>query len=227
MAFLKACVPSGVKTALKETARKRRFSQAFKAYRAISRTRKPSHGEIVELISAWGNEGYSAEHELLIELVELGRRLDGPVMECGSGLSTLLVGLEAQRRNQKVYSLEHHPGWAARMVGELKSAGLTNVEILQAPLRSYGAYSWYDVPLDRLPARFALAICDGPPGDTPGGRVGMLPALRNRLTPGSIVLLDDYEREAEQALAARWITETGASMAIGGVEKPVPVLTMV
>jgi hypothetical protein len=81
--------------------------------------------------------------------------------------------------------------------------------------------------MDKLPARFALAICDGPPGDTPGGRIGLLPALRNRLTPGGIVILDDYAREAEQALAARWVSETGADMTINGVEKPFAVLRMV
>ena len=84
------------------------------------------------------------------------KRADGPVIECGSGLTTILLGTELQKRHQKLYSLEHHPIWATRIRREIQAANLSSVEICEHPLRSFGNYSWYDVPLSRLPGNRGL-----------------------------------------------------------------------
>jgi hypothetical protein len=177
-----------------------------------------------ELIYAWGYEGGSAKYEFASAFIRYARAADGPILECGSGLSTILLGLVAQKNSNKVWSLEHSPFWAKRVRSTLKRYNIESVELCEANLRDYGPFWWYDPPKDRMPKDFSVVVCDGPPDDpgnkTPGGRYGMLPIMKSHLAPGCIVLLDDAGRAREQEILARWAEELGASYSIEGVEKP-------
>jgi predicted O-methyltransferase YrrM len=224
--WIKRLVPTAIKDSIKEARRQRRFRRAFEHYRQLPVDRDPSEDVVGELVAAWGNQGFSARNEYIFAFIHHARQSPGPILECGSGLSTLLLGLEAMRRGLKVWTLEHHPAWAERMRGELQTWGITAVEYCQAPLRTYGEFAWYDPPLERMPADFSLVVCDGPPGDTLGGRYGMMPVMRQRLRPGCVILLDDYERADEQAAAARWVQETGASLEQHQGEKPYALLRL-
>jgi len=73
----------------------------------------------------------------------------------------------------EVWTLEHDAFWAEHVRQVLRRFGMTNVHLLHVPLRDYGAFHWYDVPLEKLPACFSLVLCDG----QPGGRYGLLPML--------------------------------------------------
>ena len=224
--LVKRLVPSAIKVSIKEHLRKRHFARVLASFRQLQRDQVPSKQLLEELVIAWGNEGYSAQHEYLLELIRTSRQIDGPILECGSGLSTMLVGVEAQRQALSHYALENHPGWVRRMRRELTAAGITSVVVCETPLRNYGNYTWYDVSQTNLPTDFAMAICDGPPGDNPESRYGLIPVLRDRLKPGCLVVVDDFERMGEQTIAYRWAKETGASITRHGTEKPFAVLRM-
>lgn len=225
-AVLKGLVPRSLKSAIKERLRRSRFRQAFAAYRALPPDREPPHDVVAELVAAWGNESFSSLGEYIFAIVRHARLGGGSILECGSGLSTLLLGLEAGRKGRRVWTLEHHPEWAGRMERELRDETIDAVTLCRAPLRTFGAYAWYDAPNDRMPRDFSLVICDGPPGDTPGGRYGMLPQVRDLLAPGCVILLDDYERPDEQTAAAKWVAETGATLERFGAEKPYALLRL-
>ncbi len=180
----------------------------------------PSRRLLRVLRKGWGNEVWSASEELLIGLIREAWKTPGPVLECGSGLSTLLLGAIGMRVGWEVWTLEHDAFWAEHVRQALCHFGMTNVHLLHAPLRDYGAFHWYDVPPEMLPACFSLVLCDGPPGNTPGGRYGLLPVLGHRLSPTVVILLDDAGRPEEQAIAHRWTAELGGTMTIEGVQKP-------
>ena len=74
---------------------------------------------------------------------------------------------------------------------------ISNVNVCLSPLRSYGEFSWYELPSGGLPEEFRLVICDGPPESTPGGRYELLPVLGPRLSKGTVILLDDANRASE------------------------------
>ncbi len=226
LSFAKRLVPTQIKESIKESRRRRRFKKAFDSYKSMPISQAPSVEIVGELVAAWGNEGYSAVGEYIFAFIEHARQTPGPIVECGSGLSTLMLGVEAQRRGLRVWTLEHHPEWAKRMRAELNQWGITSVELCHAPLKTFDGFAWYDAPLDRMPNDFALAICDGPPGDTLGGRYGMLPTLRHRFRPGCVILLDDYERADEQAAAARWVAESNATLEKHGDRKPYALLRL-
>lgn len=177
-----------------------------------------------DLVYGWSNEAWSAADEYLGGCLEYARNTKGPILECGSGLTTLLLGVIAQRMGKEVWSMEHHPAWAQKVQGMLDKWGIRSVRLCRDDLRDYGGYSWYTVPAKGVPNDFGLVICDGPPGATPGGRYGMLPVMRERLRDGCVVLIDDVERQAERDLAARWAKEYDAKYEFKGDRKPYAVM---
>lgn len=184
-----------------------------RAIARLSRSRAPGAHSLLwtDAIYGWGNEKWAAEEQYLAEVVRSVERTRGSILECGSGLTTLMMGAVATRTGVRLHSLEHDAEWHARVDGAIRDFGLTNATVHFAPLRDFGEYDWYDAPLPSLPDDISLVICDGPPASTRGGRSGMMPTMRDRLTPGCVILLDDLIRPAEQALVEQWMHEFGAS----------------
>jgi hypothetical protein len=210
---------------LRELHRQRTFASALKKF-----TRDPAlaaqlpSATLESLVYGWGNAGWSGHSEFLSACVVQALRSEGPMLECGTGLSTLLVGIVAQARGQALWSLEHLPEWAQRVQQALERHEISSVQICVQPLRSYGEFDWYAPPLETMPAGFSLIICDGPPSATRGGRYGLAPMVSDRMLPGCTVLLDDAVRSDEQQIAARWAKEFGLQGEQRGVDKPYFVL---
>jgi hypothetical protein len=173
-----------------------------------------------DLIYGWGNEDWSAREEYLMACVRDALASRGPILECGSGLTTIVVGIIAQRDGKTLWSLEHAPAWAEPVRKYLRRYRLDRVHLCADALKDYAEFSWYDAPLDVMPGSFGLVICDGPPGETRGGRYGLVPIMKARLRPGCIVLLDDAGRIEERAIAKRWEVELPASCETLGTAKP-------
>jgi hypothetical protein len=202
------------------------FRRAMKEYTRLRRDENPSAELLRRLVYGWGNEIMSAMPEYLEAILKALRSADGAALECGSGLSTLLLGTIAASTGKRIWSLENDRGWARRVRRALGRYGVRAVEVCHAPLRDYGDFTWYDPPMGRLPEGFSLVVCDGPPGDTPGGRYGLLPVMRERLRPGCTILLDDLHRPAEREIAARWARELGARFEVHGGSKPYAVMVV-
>jgi len=217
----KAVLPPAVGRWLRRQHRAFVFRQAMRRFVADPQLAlDPRAGVLSALIYGWGNESWSAREEYLAACLQHALKCQGPILECGSGLTTLLVGAIAQRSGNSLWSLEHHPEWRERVGACLEEYAIEAARICQAPLRDYGDFSWYDAPLDTLPRKVSLVICDGPPADTPGGRYGLVPVMAERLQPGCVVLLDDAARTHEHAIAIRWARELDRQYEMLGVEKP-------
>lgn len=211
-------IPRPVKQALKHTISDWRFNRAFAEFRRAPQRASSNRALLGELQRGWGNEAWAADTEYLKAVLERALAVRGPVLECGSGLSTLLVGAIVESNGTDLWTLEHHPTWFARIEKQLNKYRFGSTHLVLAPLQDYGDFSWYRSPLDDMPDKFALIICDGPPGNTAGGRYGLLPVMRERLSATAEILLDDTSRPAEAKVARRWGQETGAAVAFLGNE---------
>jgi hypothetical protein len=131
--------------------------------------------------------------------------LRGAVLECGSGLSTLLLGTLAERNGFSVWTLEHDREWYETVGAFIRRHNVRNVNLRYAPLRDYGdGISWYDVHAVELPEVFSLVVCDGPPNwTTPGGRYGVVVAMRDRFSKEWNILLDDPIAAEKTGMLAR------------------------
>ncbi|HYH86749.1 MAG TPA: hypothetical protein VEX60_14955 [Pyrinomonadaceae bacterium] len=209
---LRRLIPGGVKQALKRAWLEYKFSGAVRRIADLPPGSMPTRDMLERLQAAWTNRGFVAKGDYLEEVARRAVETDGPILECGSGLTTILVGLLAGRRGVVTWSLEHMPVWHARVRERVKRYGIRGVHVCLSPLREYGGFSWYDPPAEMLPGEFKLVICDGPPESTPGGRYGLLPVLGDRLQAGALILLDDANRPSETEVLRRWGAEADISV---------------
>jgi hypothetical protein len=100
-------------------------------------------------------------------------------------------------------SFEHLPNWADRVQKELEKYKLTNNEIYIQPLINYGDFNWYEIN-NTFISEIGLCICDAPPGNTFGGRKGFLYLLNDKVKTGTVILVDDTIRKAEQNMIKEW-----------------------
>jgi hypothetical protein len=160
-----------------------------------------------DLRLAWGNCGWSASAGFLVTMVDWFGRTSGGVVECGSGLSTLLLAALAAHTGRHVLTLEHDPQWAERVRRAVPRRVRSAVEIELAPLRAYGDFDWYTIKGLTPAAPIGLVVCDGPPGSTRGGRYGLGPVLGPMLAEDCVVLIDDTHRLADRSAVERWQEE--------------------
>jgi len=205
---LKRLVPAPLKRAAKAALQRRAFRNAIGRVADLPFGVVPDRELLSDLMSGWGNEGFAAQTDYLAEVCKQAAKTNGPILECGSGLTSVMLGLLAGRRGVQTWSLEHVGEWRVRVTDVLERFEIPNVQICAAPLRSFGEFEWYDAPLAEMPKEFQLVICDGPPGSTAGGRYGLLPVMGERLSAGSAILLDDATRPGEVEVLERWLSET-------------------
>lgn len=208
-----AAVPAPVKESVKTFLRQQKLRSVVAAVQA-----DPNPEAVSRLREAWGNTGYSADIDFLMQSARLARATKGNILECGSGVSTFLLAC----LKIPVYTLEHDPEWARFCATSIRGSGL-DANVIHAPLISYGVHDWYRLPTDLPP--ISLVLCDGPPGTTRGGRGGLIPAVKHLLTPGCTILMDDVDRPEEHALAEQWRDECGMEVEfIRGTTRMVAVL---
>jgi len=173
---------------------------------------------------AWGNEAWSADPGYLHALARRMAQVTGPVLECGSGLTTIVLGVLAELRGVHVLSLEQDAWWASFVQSELSRLKINQVTLVHTPLSTYDGFLWFDVADVKFPNSFELAVCDGPaiygkpePYQS-AWRVGLLPVLHDRGVRVDEILLDDAEDARLGPLLARWQEEQHVSAEIAQAE---------
>jgi hypothetical protein len=211
VALVKKILPAPFKEKVKSIKRERRFAAALRRLASVGDDETLMRDIVAELGRAWGEDGYHATGGYLEEIARWATKTQGPVLEIGSGLTTLVLATLVSRRDLDVWTLEHDLTYFRITEAKLRRHNITNVHLMHAPLRDYGDFCWYDPPLDVLPRNFALIVADGPPGDVKGGRFGLIPVLRSYFAPRVVILLDDAERVKEKAVLRKWTSEFGLS----------------
>ncbi len=156
---------------------------------------------------------------LLTALVETRRPRH--VVEFGSGTSTVVLARIAARVGRCVVtSLESDPACAAQSADALsRIEGRELVSLQLAPLvarvRGEALYPAYLVDRAKVasPRPAEIILIDGPPAAL-GGRAGMLYQALDYADCGSIILLDDAEREDERHAVEMWRAQLGDAIEV-------------
>ena len=216
---LKRLVPAQIKRPARKAVLSYLFRQAMRDLGRLQVGEVPSSALLKKLRVGWDNQGWDAKLDYFKTIAERAAVTEGPVLECGSGLTTLLLGQLAGKRNVETWSLEHHPQWYERVSAAVKRHRINGVHLCFSPLRDYEGFNWYGPPLDQMPAKFSLVICDGPPDLANGGRYGLLPVLGSRLKPGAVILFDDAKEPGQPEVLRRWATEFRVSVEMRETEE--------
>jgi len=157
-------------------------------------------------IFRYGGNNYAADPGTLALVTGIARKCAGPIIETGSGLSSVLMGLAT---GQTVWSLEHEQQYAAQTLRWCGEAGVRNVGVCHAPLRDF----WYDIDAFDLPEKFAFGFCDGPPRMF-GTRLKFFERIAPRCT---LVLVDDIKTDINFSNKVReWAEVNGRTFSILG-----------
>lgn len=212
-------VPVWVRRGVDRVRRNFVFCRAMRRLQASGSAEEVSATVLLDLIYGWANGSWSTGPEYAQVCMEAGEQVDGPILECGSGLSTLLLGWATRHSGAEVWAFEHKEEWADQVRKELDKYDLNNVTIFTTPLRDYGNFVWYDPPLGDLPEDFGLVVCDGPPGDVKGHRYGVVPVMREHFAPNVLILMDDADREGERRVLDKWCRSEEGMYSIEGNEE--------
>lgn len=167
---------------------------------------EPTVAHFRRLRELWGNPS-AADPTLLMEVWERTKE-SRCVLECGTGLTTLVIAGALSRRGGGQYlSIDHDNYWASTTRRKMARAKVDPVGVSHSPLADFGTHDWYSVSLEAI-ARLAptVIVCDGPPREVRGGRYGLIPCLAPVLEECTI-LLDDANRQGEQDIIKRWEAE--------------------
>lgn len=155
--------------------------------------------------------GWAASPDILLALVkQVFERRPGTLLDCGSGISTLILALACKRQGRGiVISLDHLEEFAARTDQLLTEWGVREfVDLRVAPLQSREiegrSVAWYSV--EALPDSLDFIFVDGPPELTgPFARWPAGPLLLPSLAPGGAVVIDDANREQDREIIRDWL----------------------
>ena len=158
------------------------------------------------------SDGWAAAPDLLRLLFALVRTVrPRHIVEFGSGVSTIVLArVAAQSGESLVTSIDHDPKFARATADLLAATGDEAVVSLQcAPLvarvRAGQLLPGYDVDGELVgsPRPAEVILVDGPPAIL-GGRAGMIHQALEYAHSGSIILIDDADRERERAALIGW-----------------------
>ncbi len=135
------------------------------------------------LHKAWGND-FSLRPVSLMLAFKMACRSDDPFVETGSGLSSIVLGLAAERRNVSVTTIESDAEHAKITQAALDDAGIFTVGVNHCPLDDKGL----PTNMPGIPARVGFWLHDGPMSFD--GRTAIFPLLADQIRHARIMVDD-------------------------------------
>lgn len=157
--------------------------------------------------------GWAGSPDFLAKIVEI--ILKGKpkfVLEAGSGVSSIIIGLALKLNNYgKALSLDHDKLYAKTAAEYIEVNEIVNIsEVTHCPLREYNnlgqPLKWYETDNLNLTDKIDLLIIDGPPRYTHYlARYPAVPLLHTYFSDRMIILLDDANRNDEIITVQKWL----------------------
>jgi predicted O-methyltransferase YrrM len=150
---------------------------------------------------------WAAQPDVLDLAVGLARSSSGPILEIGSGLSTVLM---AAATDKPVWCVEHDPIYVAKLEALVVDAGVRNVTLVTCPLMD----GWYDPSEDiaMMPEKFGVAFVDGPPRHM-GDRMRFFEVFGDRC---DTILCDDADDTGYRDRLTEWAKSQHRDIKIDG-----------
>lgn len=160
---------------------------------AALRAGTETDADIVKAWEEWGGNQWAAGHELLKVAIQFARQAKGPIIEVGSGLTSVAMAAAGA----EVWALEHDETWLAKLLRYRERFGLDRLHAMYRPLEPSSAGAWYGNASDLPWQTCDIVLCDGPPFAV-GNRLILWDRMREYGAEPRAVLVDDAsEYEAD------------------------------
>lgn len=126
-------------------------------------------------------------------------RASEPCLDVGSGLSTVIMGLAAEKSGVPVHALEADPEWAAVLEKHLADFRIKTVTVHRCRIVD----GWYELP--DLPGELGVVLIDGPQHNI-RDRTLAFDRLKSRI-PRAVVMVDDINLPGMQQPFHRFVIE--------------------
>jgi hypothetical protein len=200
------------------------YRRQYRLDRAIRAARASAPGPlpdilVSEICETWGDAQLNGADGFLSACLDVASRTTGPILQCGAGLSTLLLGLAAERSGVHLWTLEHQSHAANSARSWLHQYEVANAHVISAPADLMEDCVGYVVDAARLPSNLGLVICEGSSA-VPASARSMLTRIGDRLDPNSVVLVHHVKRRRDADFLVQWAKAHGASMVVKGKVEP-------
>jgi hypothetical protein len=170
---------------------------------------KPCPESFKAVQEAWGNSIWSCTPDMLAACYDMARQAKGPIIECGSGISTFVMAIS--NPNVEIHGLEHDKEWRSKIVTLLNRYSVTNATIHLTKIQDSPDGPFYDVSC--LPeGRCGLCVLDGPP-HLIANRNRAYEVLRDRIE-GAPLLIDDTNNPFVQQGLEEYTAGKGGELAV-------------
>jgi predicted O-methyltransferase YrrM len=187
---------------------------------ALDPKRGAPDGALVEqLMRGWGDASLVPNDPFLWSCIQEVSRTRGPIIQLGSGLTTLVLAIFAQRCGRHLWVLEHNRHWANTVSSHLEEHGISLAHVITAPLTNVGRGVWYNVDVRQLPKSCSLVVCDGD-SVAPTGYPHVLDRLVEHLSPEAVVIVRNVRRSGDAKYLTAWAKAHGAATFVRKADEP-------
>ncbi|MFT7654726.1 MAG: hypothetical protein ACI9ON_003261 [Limisphaerales bacterium] len=161
---------------------------------------------IADLFAHWGDPLQAAGESYLRSCIAHTSVSSGHILQCGVGLSTLLLGIANARLNyvdNHLWALTDDPHNANVIRSWLSQYQVTNTHIVVCQPHIFDGYVWYGVNTKQLPQGFTLALSDGGRACV-SGAVGLVYRMGEKLGTDSVILSRNLKKREDQAMVFDW-----------------------
>jgi len=178
--------------------------------------------QLSRLGQLWGDDAMADRVPYVRGCIAEAARSNGPILQCGGNLASILLGIichQAQLPRKHLWVLEHDLHWAGVIRSWLERYEIGNAHVISAPAEQYDGFVWYVLDRKRLPAGFALVLCDASAA-LPSSARGVVERIHDRLDDRCVLLARNARRPRDIKSLSDWARTQRAPCVIQDAAEP-------
>ena len=196
----------------------RRYHRMDRHLRSLFETSPSSltDEQLIELWQSWGDDLPISRLPYIRTSIAEAARCAGPILQCGSSLSSILIGIichQARAWSKQLWILEHDPHWGNMIRSYLKQYEIGKAHVISAPIEQFDGFVSYILDASRLPKSFALVLCDASVA-LPSSARGVMERMSDHLDDRCVFLARNAKRPRDLKRLADWAKKRSAPFVI-------------
>lgn len=177
---------------------------------------------LMGLWATWGDELTSSRMPYLRAALAEAARAEGPIVQCGGDLSSVLIGMichQAEIPEKHLWVIEHNAHWSNVIRSWIERYEIAKAHVIASPAELFDGFVWYVLDPARLPQGFSLVLCEGSSA-LPASARGVVERLADRLDHRCVILARNAKRPRDLKFVSDWAKSQGAPIILQEGNEP-------